>query len=122
MNTVKATTTKKTIKIDATGKVLGRLAAEVVLILQGKKETSYAPNKEPNNVVIISNMNKIKVTGNKMQDETYFKNTGYLGNDKHIPMIKIFEKNPGDLLKRAVNGMLPKNRLRARHLKRLRFE
>ena len=112
----------KTIRIDATGKVLGRLATEVALILQGKKSVNYAPNKEPDNVVIVSNMSKIKVTGKKMQNETYFKHTGYLGNDKHIPMIKIFEKNPGELLKMAVNGMLPKNRLRARHLKRLKFE
>ena len=112
----------KTIKIDATGKVLGRLATEVALILQGKKSVNYAPNKEPDNVVLVSNMSKIKVTGKKMENETYFKHTGYLGNDKHTPMIKIFEKNPGELLKMAVNGMLPKNRLRARHLKRLKFE
>ena len=112
----------KTIKIDATGKVLGRLATEVALILQGKKNVDYAPNKEPDNVVLVSNMSKIKVTGKKMENETYFRHTGYLGNDKHTPMIKIFEKNPGELLKLAVNGMLPKNRLRARHLKRLKFE
>jgi len=115
-------TNVKTIRIDATGKVLGRLAAEVALILQGKKDVDYAPNKEPSNVVIVSNMDKIKVTGNKMEDETYFKHTGYLGNDKHTPMNVIFKKNPGQLLKFAVNGMLPKNRLRDRHLKRLKFE
>lgn len=112
----------KTIRIDATGKVLGRLAADVALILQGKKDVGYAPNKEPDNVVIVSNMDKIKVTGNKMEDETYFKHTGYLGNDKHTPMNVIFKKNPGQLLRFAVNGMLPKNRLRDRHLKRLKFE
>jgi large subunit ribosomal protein L13 len=112
----------KTIRIDATGKVLGRLATEVALILQGKKEVDYAPNKEPNNIVIISNMDKIKVTGKKMENETYFRHTGYLGNDKHIPMEVIFKKNPGQLLKLAVTGMLPKNRLRDRHLKRLKFE
>jgi large subunit ribosomal protein L13 len=116
------TTKKETIRIDAAGKVLGRLAADICFILQGKNRTDYAPNKEPNNVVIVTNANKIKVTGKKMENETYFRHTGYLGNDKHIPMIKIFEKNPGQLLKFAVNGMLPKNRLRARHLKRLKFE
>ncbi|MFA5730233.1 MAG: 50S ribosomal protein L13 [Candidatus Paceibacterota bacterium] len=116
------TTVKETIKIDATGKVLGRLATDICAILQGKKSTSYAPNKEPNNVVIISNADKIKVTGNKMEDETYFRHTGYLGNDKHTPMNVIFKKNPGQLIKFAVNGMLPKNRLRAKHLKRLKFE
>jgi len=115
-------TTKEKITIDATGKVLGRLAAEVALILQGKKSVDYAPNKEPNNVVVVLNANKMKITGKKLENETYFKHTGYLGNDKHIPMGKIFEKNPGQLLKFAVNGMLPKNRLRDRHLKRLKFE
>jgi large subunit ribosomal protein L13 len=118
----KEITKKETIRIDATGKVLGRLAVEICGILQGKTSVNYAPNKEPNNVVIVSHADKIKVTGNKMEDETYFKHTGYLGNDKHTPMIKIFEKNPGQLIKFAVNGMLPKNRLRAKHLKRLKFE
>jgi len=118
----KEITKKETIRIDATGKVLGRLAAEICGILQGKTTVNYAPNKEPNNVVIISNADKIKVTGHKMQDETYFRHTGYLGNDKHTPMHVIFQKNPGQLIKFAVNGMLPKNRLRAKHLKRLKFE
>lgn len=116
------TTTKEVIRIDATGKVLGRLATELCAILQGKTTVSYAPNKEPNNTVIVTNADKIKVTGHKMQDETYFRHTGYLGNDKHTPMNVIFQKNPGQLIKFAVNGMLPKNRLRAKHLKRLKFE
>ncbi|MDD4531169.1 MAG: 50S ribosomal protein L13 [Candidatus Pacebacteria bacterium] len=113
---------KKEIKIDATGIPLGRLAVEVALTLQGKKSVNYAPNKEPDNVVVISNVSKMKITGNKLETETYFKHTGYLGNDKHTPMGVIFEKNPGQLLKFAVSGMLPKNRLRDRHLKRLKFE
>lgn len=116
------TTTKEIIRVDAAGKSLGRLATDLCAILQGKKSVNYAPNKEPNNVVIVTNASKIKVTGKKMQDETYFKHTGYLGNDKHTPMHVIFEKNPGQLIKFAVNGMLPKNRLRAKHLKRLKFE
>lgn len=115
-------TNREVVRIDATGKVLGRLAAEISTILQGKTSTDYAPNKEPNNIVIVSNAKKIKITGNKLEDKTYFKNTGYLGNDKHTPMIKIFEKRPADILIFAVNGMLPKNRLRAKHLKRLKFD
>lgn len=117
----KITTPREIIKIDATGKVLGRLATDVCAILQGKKSVNYAPNKVPNNTVIISNADKIKVTGHKMEDETYFHHTGYLGNDKHIPMNVIFQKNPGKLITLAVTGMLPKNKLRARHLKRLKF-
>jgi len=113
---------KEIIKIDAEGKVLGRLASQIVLILRGKNKADFAPNKEPNNIVLVSNAQKIKVTGKKMENEGYFKHTGYLGNDKIIPMKKIFEKDPAELIRRAVSGMLPKNRLRDRHMKRLKFE
>lgn len=113
---------KEIIKIDATDKVLGRLASQIVLILRGKNKADFAPNKEPNNIVMVSNASKIKVTGKKMENEGYFKHTGYLGNDKIIPMKKIFEKDPAELIRRAVSGMLPKNKLRDRHMKRLRFE
>jgi len=116
------TTQKEIIKIDAEGKVLGRLASQIVLILRGKNKADFAPNKEPNNIVLVSNASKIKVTGKKMENEGYFKHTGYLGNDKIIPMKKIFEKDPAELIRRAVSGMLPKNRLRDRHMKRLKFE
>ncbi len=119
---MKNETKKEVIKIDAEGKVLGRLATEIALILQGKNDPHYAPNKEPNNVVIVSNVEKIKITGNKMEDKTYFRHSGYIGNDKNIPISKVFDKNPADVLKYAVNGMLPKNRLRAKHMKRLKFD
>lgn len=119
---MKEETKREVIRIDAKERPLGRLASEVASILQGKNSVDYAPNKEPNNVVIISNVKEMKITGNKLEDKTYFRHTGYLGNDKHIPMIKIFEKKPGEILRLAVNGMLPKNRLRARHLKRLKFD
>jgi large subunit ribosomal protein L13 len=117
-----ATIKREIIKIDATDKVLGRLATQIALILRGKTKPDFAPNKEPNNIVMVSNADKIKVTGKKMENEGYFKHTGYLGNDKIIPMKKLFAKDPGEILRRAVSGMLPKNRLRDRHMKRLRFE
>lgn len=119
---MKNETKKEVIRIDAKDRPLGRLATEIALVLQGKNNPNYAPNKEPNNVVIISNAKKMKVTGNKMEEKTYFRHSGYIGNDKNIPMSKIFEKNPGDILRYAVNGMLPKNRLRAKHMKRLKFD
>jgi large subunit ribosomal protein L13 len=119
---MKNDTKKEVIRIDAEGKILGRLATEIALVLQGKNNSDYTPNKEPNNVVIVSNVKKIKITGNKLEDKTYFSHSGYIGNDKYTPMSKIFEKNPEDILRYAVNGMLPKNRLRARHMKRLKFD
>ncbi|KUK98905.1 MAG: 50S ribosomal protein L13 [Parcubacteria bacterium 32_520] len=63
---------KEVIRIDAKDKTLGRLATEIALVLQGKNNPGYAPNKEPNNVVIISNAKKIKITGNKLENKTYF--------------------------------------------------
>lgn len=113
---------KEIFRIDAEGKVLGRLATQIVGILRGKNKPDFMPNKDSNNYVIITNADKIKVTGNKMDQKLYFHHTGYLGNDKHILMKTIFEKKPSDLLRKAVSGMLPKNRLRDRQLKRLKFE
>ncbi|MFA5087338.1 MAG: 50S ribosomal protein L13 [Candidatus Paceibacterota bacterium] len=113
---------KEIYTIDAEGKVLGRLATQIVGILRGKNKPDFMPNKDSNNYVVIKNADKIKVTGNKMDQKTYFHHTGYLGNDKHILMRAIFEKKPSDLLRKAVSGMLPKNRLRDRQLKRLKFE
>lgn len=119
---MKKETKKEVIRINAKDKSLGRLATEIALILQGKNNPNYAPNKEPDNVVIVSNAKRVKITGNKMEDKTYFRHSGYIGNDKHIPMSKIFDKDPTEILKYAVNGMLPKNRLRAKHMKRLKFD
>lgn len=119
----KAQTTKKQVyTIDAEGKVLGRLATEIVGILRGKNKPDFMPNQDSNNYVIVKNVDKIKVTGNKMDQKTYFHHTGYLGRDQHILMRRIFEKNPSELLIKAVSGMLPKNRLRAQQLKRLKFD
>jgi large subunit ribosomal protein L13 len=113
---------KEIYTIDAEGKVLGRLATEIVAILRGKNKPDFMPNKDSNNYVVVKNVKKIKVTGKKMEQKTYFSHTGYLGGEKNTPMKVVFEKNPGDILKRAVSGMLPKNRLRDRQLKRIKFE
>lgn len=114
--------TKKEYNIDAKGKVLGRLASEIALILQGKNRVDYMPNKDFEHFVIVKNIKNIKVTGKKMEDKTYFSHSGYLGGDKHTPMKVIFEKKPGEILIKAVSGMLPKNRLRAKRIKRIKFE
>ncbi|MCK9578345.1 50S ribosomal protein L13 [bacterium] len=113
---------KEIYTIDAKDKVLGRLATEIVAILRGKNKPDYMPNKDSNNYVVIKNIEKIVVTGNKMENKTYFSHTGYLGGEKNTPMKVVFEKNPGEILIRAVSGMLPKNRLRDKQLKRIKFE
>ena len=107
--------------INASGKVLGRLAVEVSILLRGKHRPDFVPYKETNNVVIIENVAEIKVTGKKMEQKKYFRHSGYLGSAKQVPLKVVFEKNPAEVLKRAVFGMLPKNKLRAKIIKRLKF-
>jgi large subunit ribosomal protein L13 len=72
-------------------------------------------------LVVIKNMKKIRITGKKLEQKIYHHHTGYLGNLKKIPLKVIFAKNPGEVLKKAVWGMLPKNKLRAKQIKRLKI-
>lgn len=112
----------KTYTIDATDKVLGRLATEVALLLRGKNKTGFVPYLDNGDKVIIKNVGKIKITGKKMEQKTYFRHSGYPSGAKIIPLKKIFQTKPGEVLRRAVLGMLPKNKLRAKMIKRLIFE
>lgn len=112
-------TTDATRTIDATGKTLGRLATEVAIALRGKDKATFAPNKIVGDVVVVTNTNKVRYTGNKIEQKTYYKHTGYLGNMKSITLGKLIEKDPTEPLRRAVYGMLPDNRLRKELMKRL---
>jgi large subunit ribosomal protein L13 len=113
---------RKTHIIDATGKVLGRLASQIAILLMGKHKPNYDPSKDMGDVVIVKNVEKIKITGKKLEKEKYYRHSGYLGGLKEIPIKKIFQEKPEFLLKKAVYGMLPKNRLRKKMIKRLKFE
>jgi len=108
--------------IDATDKVLGRLAAQIATILRGKHKPEFLPYKDMGDVVNIKNIQKIKITGKKIGQKKYFRHSGYLGSLKETPLKKVLEKNPALVLRRAVFGMLPKNKLRAKMIKRLRIE
>jgi len=108
--------------IDATGKVLGRLATEIAILLRGKHKADFVPYKDMGDFVMIKNINKIKLTGKKMEQKKYYRHSGYLGGLKEIPLEKVFEKNSDLVLKKAVFGMLPKNKLRAKMIKRLKIE
>lgn len=110
---------KESYTIDAKGQVLGRLASQIALILQGKSTPDYMPNKDKEVFVVIKNVDKIKLTGRKKEEKTYFHHSGYLGGEKNVP---IKEKKPEDVLIMAVSGMLPKNRLRDKRLRRIKFE
>lgn len=113
---------RKTHTIDATGKVLGRLASEIAILLRGKNKPDFVPYKDMGDFVVVKNVAKIRFTGKKMEQKKYYHHTGYLGGLKNISLKELFEKNPAQVLRKAVMGMLPKNKLRARIIKRLKIE
>ena len=113
---------RENIKIDATDKVLGRLAAEIAVILKGKNKPGFLPHKDIGDSVTVSNVDKIKVTGRKIEQKKYHHHTGYLGGLKTKTLKTLIVENPAEVLKKAVFGMLPKNKLRAKRIKRLKFE
>lgn len=110
------------IKINAEGLVLGRLATQIARILMGKTKTTYLPYTDCGDFVTVSNVDKIKITGKKIEQKVFYHHTGYLGGLKSKSLKEMIIKNPAEVLRLAVFGMLPKNRLRARMIKRLKFE
>lgn len=113
---------RETITIDADKKVLGRLATEIAILLRGKDKPDFMPNKDSGCIVVVKNINKVVITGKKLEQKEYFSHSGYIGGDKLTKVGEVFEKNPGEVLRRAVYGMLPKNKLRDVQIKRLKFE
>lgn len=113
---------REDIKIDATGKTMGRLAAEIAVLLKGKKKIGYLAYKDIGDFVTVSNADKMVITGKKIEQKKYYHHTGYLGGLKTQTMKKLFAEKPSEILKKAVFGMLPKNRLRPKMIKRLKFE
>ena len=113
---------RETHTIDATGKVLGRLASEIATLLRGKHKPNFLPYKNMGDFVIVRNVEKLKITGKKMEQKKYFTHSGYPGGWKEIPLKILLEKDPAKVLKKAVFGMLPKNRLREKMIKRLKIE
>jgi large subunit ribosomal protein L13 len=105
--------------VDAEGQVLGRLASRLAILLRGKHRAEYSPHQLCGDYVIVINAGKLKMTPAKFRRKTYFKHTGYLGHLRAIPLEKMFEERPVELIERTVRGMLPANRLRPRALKRL---
>ena len=97
--------------IDATDRVLGRLATEVANILRGKKKPIFQPNVDTGDYVIIVNAENIKLTGVKEDTKTYFAESEYIGHSKNIPYRRLKEKHPERIIERAVKGMLPHNAL-----------
>ena len=97
--------------IDASNQTLGRLASRVSQILRGKNKPYFTPHMDMGDFVIIINASKVKVTGNKDTDKTYFSHSGYPGGARRIDLNKVRQKHPEKIIRNAVQGMLPHNRL-----------
>ncbi len=112
----KATVQKEWVVIDATDLPLGRLAARVSLVLRGKTKPGFTPNVDCGDNVIVINAEKVALKGKKMTDRVYTRYTGYPGGQRFTTPKEILAKRPTELVRRAVKGMLPKNRLGAKLL------
>ena len=106
--------------IDATDKVLGRMASRIAMILQGKTKPIYTPHVDTGDFVVVTNAEKIKLTGNKINEKVYYSHSGYPGGFKEIPIKKWMEKHPDRIVTLAVKRMLPKTKLGSAMLKKLK--
>ncbi len=97
--------------VDAAGKPLGRTASKVATILQGKNKPSYTPHVDTGDYIVIVNAAKVELTGNKLDGKMYYRHTGWMGGLVSTSAREILEQKPGDLMKLAVKGMLPKTKL-----------
>jgi large subunit ribosomal protein L13 len=109
--------------IDATSKSLGRLASEIAVILQGKKNPNYEPRIEGEDEVVVKNIDKMKITGKKEEQKKYYRHTTQIGHLKKRTLEEVLKKQgPAEVLRRSIMGMLPKNKLRAKRMKKLVIE
>ncbi len=115
------TTGPNWVVIDAAGQVLGRVAARVARVLIGKDKPAFTPYLDSGDHVVVINADKIRMTGNKLEEKVYRRHSGYPGGLKEIPARRIRSQRADWMLREAVLGMLPKNKLRARRAKKLRI-
>ncbi len=106
--------------VDADGKVLGRIATEIARYLRGKHKPTFCNFQDNGDFIIVINADKVHLTGNKWARKTYYHHTGYMGGIKSITAKELREKDPEELIRKAVKGMLPKNRLGRSQLKKLK--
>jgi large subunit ribosomal protein L13 len=111
---------RKWLVIDAKDKVLGRLAVESARILRGKHKPQFAPHMDTGDFVIIVNASKVRLTGRKLEQKTYYHHSGYQGGLKETKAGKMLKQNPDRLIRLAVRGMLPKNSLGRAQLNKLK--
>ncbi|BCG48475.1 23S ribosomal protein L13p [Citrifermentans bremense] len=107
--------------VDVDNKVLGRVATEIANVLRGKNKPTFTPSVDTGDFVIVVNAEKIALTGRKLADKTYYSHSSFPGGLKEITAGKLLDKKPEELLKKAVKGMLPKNKLARHMLKKLKI-
>lgn len=107
--------------VDVENKVLGRAATQIANVLRGKNKPIFTPSVDTGDFVIVVNVEKLLLTGNKLADKTYYSHSGYPGGIKSISAGKLMEKNAAELLRKAVKGMLPKNKLASQMIKKLKI-
>jgi large subunit ribosomal protein L13 len=106
--------------VDAEGKTLGRLASELARRLRGKHKPQYTPHVDTGDYIVVINAEKVRVTGNKLQDKMYHHHTGYIGNMKSINLEKLLDRAPEQAITFAVKGMMPSNPLGRAMMKKLK--
>ncbi len=109
----KATVDKQWVVVDAENQALGRLASKVAKLLRGKHKPNFTPHVDCGDNVIVINAEKINLSGNKWNDKTYIRHTGYPGGQRSLTATELFGKNPARVVEKSVKGMLPKNKLGA---------
>ena len=108
--------------VDAEGKNLGRLASMIATYIKGKNKVNFAPQVDNGDYVIVLNAGKVAVTGNKEAAKLYRTHSHYMGGLKEVPLARLRSKKPLEILRHAVSGMLPKNKLRSNMIQRLKLE
>jgi len=112
---------KKTYKIDATSRPIGRLATEVANLVMGKRKPNFERNKLSNTEVIILNIDKVKLTEKKLDKNFIYKHSGYPGGSKHKSWRIIYDKSPKTLFLKVIDNMIPRNRFKKHQLKNIKF-
>jgi large subunit ribosomal protein L13 len=106
--------------VDAEGKTLGRLATQIADVLRGKRKPTYTPHVDVGDFVIVVNAEKIRVTGNKLEAKRYWRHSGYPGGIRSQTLGDLLERRPEEVIRRAVKGMLPRNRLARQQITKLK--
>ncbi|MGE5283166.1 MAG: 50S ribosomal protein L13 [Chloroflexota bacterium] len=106
--------------VDAEGQTLGRLATQIAEALRGKRKPEYTPHCDTGDFVVVVNAEKIRVTGNKANDKLYYRHSGYPGGLRSRTLSEMLERRPEEVIRKAVKGMLPRNRLARQQLRKLK--